>query len=586
MANFFKIFFASFLALIVFSIVSLVVSLFFLAAIATPEQPVIGNNAVLVLDLSKTYREQAQDNPLAALMGGTEEESLPGLYDMVRMIKAAATDDEVKAIYIKANDNANGFAATEEIRDALLAFKKSNKTVIAYGEVISQNAYYVAQVADKIYCNPKGAFDFRGFATSLFFLKGTLEKLEIEPQIFYAGKFKSATEPLREYKMTNANRLQTAVFMGDLYQHFLAKTAETRKVDTTTLHQLANTGTIQSPYDALTYKLIDGLKYDDEVKAELLTKLGLKETDKINYVSFDDYQKARTMDNGSGSDKIAVIYAEGDIVDGKGDDESIGSDKFRNLIRKARLDKSVKAIVLRVNSPGGSALASEVMWRELSLARKVKPVVVSMGDVAASGGYYIACGGDSVFAQPNTITGSIGVFGIIPNMQAFFKNKLGMTFDGVKTATYADFGDVSRPLTAAEKVFVQNSIDTIYHTFKIRVADARNMSVDAVDSIAQGRVWTGKRAVEIGLVDKLGSLKDAIDCAARMSKLSTYKLKGYPEQQPFFEKLFGSVTKTTKVKSIKEEIGVAQYDMYMRLKKLNSIMGIPQARMPFDMKFR
>ncbi len=226
MANFFKIFFASFLALIVFSIVSLVVSLFFLAAIATPEQPVIGNNAVLVLDLSKTYREQAQDNPLAALMGGTEEESLPGLYDMVRMIKAAATDDEVKAIYIKANDNANGFAATEEIRDALLAFKKSNKTVIAYGEVISQNAYYVAQVADKIYCNPKGAFDFRGFATSLFFLKGTLEKLEIEPQIFYAGKFKSATEPLREYKMTDANRLQTAVFMGDLYQHFLAKTAE------------------------------------------------------------------------------------------------------------------------------------------------------------------------------------------------------------------------------------------------------------------------------------------------------------------------------------------------------------------------
>jgi protease-4 len=585
MANFFKIFFASFLALLVFTVIGFVVSLVLLAAIASPETPTVGKNAVLVLDMSKLYKEQAQENPFAGIAGAGEEE-LPGLYDMVRLIKQAATNDEVKAIYIKASDNVNGFAASEEIRNALIEFKQSKKMVIAYGEMITQKAYYVAQVADKVYVNPKGFFDFRGFASSLFFIKGSLEKLDIEPQIFYAGKFKSATEPLREYKMTEANKLQTSVYLGDLYQHFLAKTAEVRNIDTIRLHQLANTGAIQTPYDALQSKLIDGVRYDDEVKSEILLKLGLKENEKINYVSFSDYQKARTINKGDGTDKIAVIYAEGDIVDGYGDETNIGSDRFRNIIRKARLDKSVKAVVLRVNSPGGSALASEVMWRELTLTKKVKPVIISMGDVAASGGYYIACGGDSVFAQPNTITGSIGVFGIIPNMQSFFKNKLGITFDGVKTANYADFGDISRPLNPAEKVFIQNSIDSIYYTFKSRVADARNMTVEAVDSIAQGRVWTGKRAVSIGLVDKLGSLNDAINCAARMAKTTSFRVKEYPEQQPFFEKLFNTVTTTTKVSTIKKEIGTEQYDLLMRLTKWNAMMGIPQARMPFELDIK
>src|SRR6478609_8801611 len=452
MKAFFKTFFASLLALIIFTVIGVFILIGIVASATSEEKPFVGSKAVLVLDLSNQFKEQAVNNPLRALMNESDKD-VPSLYDMVRMIHHAKSDSTVKGIYILCGNNVNGFGASEELRNAILDFKTTRKFVIAYGEAISQKGYYVGNCADKIYCHPQGGVEWQGFASTMLFLKGALDKLQIQPQIFYAGKFKSATEPLRETQMTEANRIQTSVWLGDLYDHFLQAAAKARSIDTAKLRSLALNGTIQTANDAWVNGLVDGLKYDDEVKDEFLKKLKLGEKDKINFVSFDDYSKAVNFKQTGGDGKIAVIYADGDIVSGSGDDEQVGSDAYRVLIRKLRLDKNVKAIVFRVNSPGGSALASDVIWREISLTRKEKPVVVSMGDLAASGGYYISCNADSVFADNTTITGSIGVFTIVANMQSFFKNKLGITFDRVRTAPYADMGSSDRPLTDAEKKF-------------------------------------------------------------------------------------------------------------------------------------
>src|SRR5580704_13004270 len=341
------------------------------------------------------------------------------------------------------------------MRLALADFKKSGKFVYAYGEAISQKAYYVAGVANKIYCHPKGDLEWKGFAAEMMYLKGALQKLEIDPQVFYAGKFKSATEPLREDRMTDANRLQQTQLLGDFYNRLLEYTAQSRGLDTAVLRKCANEHLIREAEDALEYRLVDGLKYDDEVKDELREKLNVDKHAWLNFVSLGKYAKAVNY-KATGKDKISLIYAEGDVVDGKGEKDEIGSDTYRWLIRKARFDKDVKAIVIRVNSGGGSSLASEDIWREVTLAKKEKPVVVSFGDVAASGAYYLSCDADSIFALPGTITGSIGVFSIIPNLGTFFKNKLGVTFDGVKTAPEADALTVTRPLSAAAKTFIQS----------------------------------------------------------------------------------------------------------------------------------
>lgn len=585
MRSFFKIFFASFLALLVFMLVGILIMLAIIANMTSDNKPDIGNKGVLVVDLTKEYKEQKSDDPLNTLRGNADQ-NVPGLYDVVRMISYAKKDSSIKGIYIKSDDNANGFAASEELRNALADFKQSRKFVIAFGDVLTQKSYYVASVADRLYCNPKGTVDWRGLESTLFFLKGALEKLEIEPQIFYAGKFKSATEPLRAYQMTEPNRLQTSVYLNDLYSRILLSAAEKSKLDTGRLHELANTGTVQTASEAIKYHLIDGLRYDDEVKSELINNLKIDRHKKINFVSLGKYAKAVDFTpNGGG--RIAIIYAEGEIIDGKGKEgTTIGSDEYKNLIRKVRLDKNIKAIVLRVNSPGGSALASEEIWREISIAKKEKPVVVSFGDVAASGGYYISCNADSIFAEPNTITGSIGVFGIIPNMKKFFNDKLGITFDGVKTGPFADMPTASRPLNAAEKQIVQNSIDTIYNTFKERVAEGRRLPLQVVDSIAQGRVWTGQRAVQIGLVDKLGNINDAVACAARMSKQKEYTLREYPEKTNFIEELLKNYKEEVKVTSIKEEIGEEQYNILQQLKNIKSMVGMPQARLPFELSIR
>jgi protease-4 len=580
MKSFFKIFIASLLALIVFTILGVMVLIGLAASASSSDKPVIGTDAVLVLDLSKPYKETVQENPFASLTTDGDFE-IPSLFEMVRLIEHAKKDANVKGIYILASSNANGFAASEEIRKALLDFRKSKKFVVAYGETITQKGYSVANVAQKIFVHPQGGLEWAGFSSNLLFLKGMLDKLEIKPQIFYAGKFKSATEPLRETQMTDANRLQTSVWLGDLYNQFLYQTAAARNLDTALIRSLAVEGKIQTAADAVKYNLIDGLKYDDQVKNEITGRLNLAVNSKINFIYFGEYAKSVTLNESAASEKIAIIYASGDIISGTGTDEQVASDDYKDLIRKARLDKSVKAIVLRVNSPGGSALASDVIWREVSLAKKEKPVIVSMGDVAASGGYYIACNANKVFANASTITGSIGVFSIVPNIESFLKNKIGITTDRVRTGPFADMGSMDRALTEPEKKFFQASTDSIYNTFKSRVSEGRKRNMEYVDSIAQGRVWTGTRGMSVGLVDEIGTLSDAIKAAASMAKITTYRLKEYPEKKNILEQLFNNYKRTVSMRLIESELGADQLLMMQQVKKVKAMVGVPQTALPY-----
>ena len=584
MRQFFKFFIAALLAIVVFSVIAILVAVGWIGSIASPGKPETGARGVLYIDLQQVVTEQEMNNPLAGL-GTGDQYNMPGLYDMVRLIRYAKSDTAIKGIYLRCNENPNGLATSDELRNALRDFKTSKKFVYAYGDVISQRAYYIASVADKIYCNPRGGVDWKGFSIQYLFFRQALEKLEIEPQVFYAGKFKSATEPFRADHMTEANRLQSSVFLDDVYNRFLVETAAARNTDTATLHHCAEGLLIQSAADAIRYKLVDASEYDDEVKDEIKQLTGTDSSSKINFVPAGKYAKAVNYKDGKGTDKIALIYAQGDIVDGTGEKGEIGGDTFRWLIRKARMDKDIKAIVLRVNSGGGSAMASENMWRELAVAKKEKPVILSFGDYAASGGYYMSCGADSIFAQPNTLTGSIGVFSLVLNMKKFLGNKLGLTFDGVKTAAHADMATSVNPMNETEKRFMQNGVDSIYKTFLTRVANGRKMSVAMVDTIAQGRIWTGSRAIGLGLVDKLGGLQDAIDCAARMAKLKDYRIKEYPEPMSWWEKLFGGYKNTAKTQAIQEEMGEQGFRIYTSMKKLKAITAGSQARMPFEVSF-
>lgn len=580
MRSFLKFFFASFVALIVFSIIGFFFMLAMITRLATAEKVVIGTNGVLVLDISQSFNEQRVINDPISTYYTDEPGQVPGLFDVVRLIKKAATDDNIKGIYLKTDGNGNGYASSEELYKAIIEFRKSKKFVYAYAEIMPQNAYGIAVAADKVYLNPKGSIDFSGYSLTMLYLKGTLEKLEIQPQIFYNGKFKSATEPLRETKMTEANRIQTTAFLNELYGDFLQKVSKARDIDTATLHQYANEGNIQFPEDALRYKLVDGLRYDDQVMDEIKRHLNLKGEEKVNFVSINRYDKARGSSDASGN--LALIYAEGDIVGGSSDNQTtIASEDYIKMIRDARQDRDVKAIVFRVNSPGGSALASEGIWRELSLARKSKPVVVSMGNYAASGGYYISCMADSIFAESTTLTGSIGVFAVLPNMQGFFNNKLGITFDNVKTGQYADLGAAHRPLTEKEKAIIQRSVDSIYATFKDRVVDGRKLSAAIVDSISQGRVWTGFQAQKLGLVDRLGGISDALACAARMANLPETNVVAYPKPVNPYEKLIKTLGGDIRAGMVKEELG-EHYHFYQVLKNLTRMTSGVQAKLPYD----
>ena len=578
MKSFFKTFFAALLALIIFSFLGFFILIGIAAAFSTDEKVAVAQNSVLVIDASETFLEQSKNDPFSEFMNKKNGKQ-PSLSELIGLLNYAKKDSSIKGIYIKCAENSNGYAATEEIRKALIDFKKSNKFIVAYAETISQKGYMMANVADQIYTHPQGGMEWAGFNYETIFFKGLIDKLEIEPQIFYAGKFKSATEPFRYAQMSDANKLQTGIWLNSIYNNFIQGTAEMRQLNADSIKAFANEGKVQNAKDALKYKLVDGLLYDDQLKKIISKKLRVADETKISFVSINNYAESVAL-RGTGSGKIAVIYADGDVVMGKGQNEAIASDDYRALIQKIRNDKSIDAVVLRVNSPGGSALASDIIWREIDLLKKEKPVVVSMGDVAASGGYYIACGADSIFADANTITGSIGVFSVIPNAEKFLKNKVGITFDRVKTGQYADAPSATRALTVTEQRFLQAGVDSVYHTFKSRVAAGRQKSVAYIDSIAQGRVWTGADAIKVGLVDKIGTLNDALASAAKMAKLKGYSIKKYPESRSFIEEFFEGYKNEVKTKAIQQELGLEQWQVLQHIKSMKQLMGQPQARLP------
>ncbi|WDF54102.1 signal peptide peptidase SppA [Mucilaginibacter sp. KACC 22063] len=585
MKQFFKFVLATIVGLVITTVLLLFVIIGFVSSASSDKEVSVEPNSILTISLDHPIAERTPNNPLAGLgFLGFDSDKAIGLNDILANIKKAKTDDNIKGIFLTESYMLNGQATTEEIRKALIDFKKSGKFVVAYAEIYTQSFYYLASVADKVYLNPKGIFDFSGFSSQITFFKGTLDKLGIEAQVIKVGTYKSAVEPFVLNKMSDANREQVNAYLGSLYDYFLNNIASSRHLNADTLRNVANNMRIQFAEDALKYKLVDGLKYKDEILDDLKDRSGISHKKDLNSVNIGDYTNSKSdkdSDSGSSDRKIAIIYASGEISGGDGDDNTIGSDKISAALRKVRLDNKVKAVVLRVNSPGGSSLASAVIWREVQLIHKVKPIIVSMGDYAASGGYYISCAADSIIAEPNTITGSIGIFSILPNMQKFFNDKVGVTFDGVKTGKFADLGDISRPLTPEEHMILQTQVNRGYDEFTKAVADGRHKTQAYINSIGQGRVWTGSQALKLGLVDRLGNINDAVASAAKKANVKDYKLVTYPEQKSIFNKFSGNISSHIKAKVIESELG-ENYTFYQQVKSLQHLMRIPQARLPYD----
>jgi protease-4 len=603
MKNFFSTFFGAVVGVIVAGILctiifaTIIVSSFKTQFNFGKEKEVrVKANSVLMLKFKEPIKERGVSNPLSELglgdfIGG---KSGMGLNDIMSSIKKAETDTAIKGIYLDLNDEPVASSATlEEVRNSLLAFKASKKFVYAYAENYSQKSYYLASVADKIYLHPEGEFMFKGLSAQIMYYKNALEKLNVEMQVFRHGKFKSAVEPYLLDKMSAPNRLQLKTLLNSLWIHMLEGISKQRGVSVPELQQIADGLKINFPADAQQFKLVDELKYKDEVSDILKQKLGVKEKQKINFISLSDYnssgketgeddEKTKNKKHDSKA-KLAVIYAVGEIASGEGDADKIGSETTAKAIRDARTDTTVKGIILRVNSPGGSALASDVIWREVTLAKKVKPVVVSMGDVAASGGYYISCAANYIFAQPNTITGSIGVFGVIPNAQKLFSEKLGINIDTVNTNNHSDIGSLYRPASAQEAAYIQKGVEQVYSTFTKRVAEGRGIPQPQVDSIGQGRVWSGSDAIGIKLVDELGGINDAINYTAKKVNLKEgdYEILSLPKLKDPIKDLLNGKKSDEEVRVLQQNLGIF-YDYIKYAQSIIRAKGV-QARLPFEM---
>ncbi|MBR4146582.1 MAG: signal peptide peptidase SppA [Bacteroidales bacterium] len=546
---------------------------------------VVKPNSVLLMKLNYEIPDRTVDDPFSSIDFNTMETiETTGLNEILRNIEHAKTDPNIKGIYLELSSIPTSAATLQEIRSKLMEFKESGKFIACYGEMYSQSAYYMASVADKIWLNPEGMIDLHGMASQIMFYKRLFDKLDIEMQIVRGpnNRFKSAVEPYFLEKMSEANREQMDKLLGTMWGQILQGISETRNISVEQLNQIAdNLELMTDAQKALEYGLVDQLYFKDQVLDELKSLTG--STKKLNAVGNANYAKSYKVKNPS-KNEVAVIYASGQIFDGKGnEDQAIYSENLSKTIRKAREDKDVKAVVLRVNSPGGSALASAVIGRELDLTREVKPLIVSMGNYAASGGYWISAKGDYIFADPTTLTGSIGVFGTFPNMKGFLNDKLGLTFDVAKTNENADFGSVAEPLTQFQYAKLQENVVKTYDEFTQRVAEGRGMRQTYVDSIGQGRVWAGADAIELGLVDQLGDMEDAIAFAAERANLGNdYKVVEMPKAKDFFTRIMESMNKTDEIDAaLKQKLGV-YYHYVEGLENLQKNTGI-QARMPFDL---
>jgi len=584
--DFVKHIFATIIGVLVTFVIIFVVFLVFIGALVqqstSQSAAIVPDNSVLYMSLDHEIVEKTESNPFGDLnIPGYGASKSIGLNDILKRIQAAKEDDNIKGIYLNPSTINVGFASLKEIRDALVDFKTSKKFIVAYSEMYSQKAYYLASVADKIYVNPEGAIDFRGLSSSVVFMKDALDKLGVEMQVVKVGTYKSAVEPFLLNEMSSANREQVTSYLNSIYASFLTDIAEERKISTDSLDRIADAFLVRNAEDAVKYKFVDAKLYKDELLDEIKDRLKVEKDKDISAVSLLTYSP-KEKENSS-KNKIAVLYAYGNIVDGEGITGDIGGDKLSRQLRKLRKDDDIKAVVLRVNSPGGSALASDIIWREVELTRKVKPVMVSMGDYAASGGYYIAAAADSIFAEKGTLTGSIGVFGMIPNFKGLLNDKLGIHIDEVSTGKFSNLmSDMDRPMTAEERSIVQLEVDRIYNTFMKRVADGRKISVQRVDSIGQGRVWTGNQALELGLVDKIGNVQRAVQAAAYKAKLADYAIVELPEKEDPFSSILSTSKEKIKTWLFAEELGDYQKYIY-DIRNALQHTGM-QARIPYTIE--
>ncbi|HOY38487.1 MAG: signal peptide peptidase SppA [Bacteroidales bacterium] len=584
--KFWKIFLAcllgSFVAMILY-VVFMFFSFGVLLSSLSPSAPAIKDNSVLKITLSEDIPDRTNENPFVNFDFATFKTSqVVGLNDILKCLEKAKTDEKIKGIFLDVSSVPAGMATLEEIRNALIEFKETGKFIISYSDAYTQKSYYLASVADKIYLNPQGGLDWRGMYAQVTFFKGTLEKMGIEVQVFRHGKFKSAIEPFLLDKMSEENKLQTLTYVSSIWNHMLTGISVKRNITVADLNLYADSLMIFDAKSALQYKFVDKLVYRDEVLTEIKTKASYSDKDEDYLVSLGTYSKipVKAKKEKYSENRIAVIFAEGSIVDGDGKDDEIGGDRLAAEIRKAREDEKVKAVVLRVNSPGGSGLASEIILHEMELTKAVKPVVVSMGNYAASGGYYIACKASYIFAQPNTLTGSIGVFGLLPNMQKLLTDKIGLSFDGVGTNAHSDMGSITRPVTTQEGMVIQKQIEDFYSVFINHVAQGRSMTVAEVDSIGQGRVWSGENALQIGLVDEIGGLDKAVKKAVELAKLTDYRIKELPEVKDFFETMMSDFSNQMEQSYIKKNLG-EDYRYIEMLQYVKNASGV-QARIPYQ----
>ncbi|MFB6320417.1 signal peptide peptidase SppA [Saccharicrinis sp. FJH54] len=586
MKDFFKYVLATFTALFLFSVIGFFISVLVIGGIAAmgEKEVQVKPNSVLNLKVQGQIVERKADNPLEDLLFSNQDEiRMMGLNEIRSSIYKAKFDPNIKGIYLNPGLFSCGISTVEEIKDYIEDFKTTGKFVIAYSGNYSQLGYYLAASADKVYMNPQGMLEIRGLSANYTFFKKAMDKLGIEANIFKVGKYKSAIEPFINDQMSQYSKEQSEVLINSLWGTYKDRLAKDRNITDKVLEDFAQQGLMLSNQEvAVTAGLIDDLKYADQILAELNDSCDRKESAEPNFISLQKYTKANVKtDRKYSRNKIAFIYASGGIDDGSND--GIKSGELAASIRDARTDTTVKAIVLRVNSPGGSAYGSEQIWRELELAKEGKPLIVSMGDVAASGGYYISCNAHTIMARPSTITGSIGIFGMIPNFKGL-TDKIGVTFDGVKTNEYADLMSVVRPMTQSEKNMLQAWVERGYNTFLTRCADGRNKTPEEINEIGQGRVWSGEDAKKIDLIDKFGGIDDAIALAAEMAGLKEYRLMELPEQKDFFQQLIDDLSAEVKTSMLEMRMG-ENYEIYKKLIHYKGLSGL-QARMPYELNIQ
>ena len=589
MKDFIKYTMATVVGLVLVSIIMGILTFVSMAGMIASEgmSSPIEKKSVLRITLKGSITERAgEENPLSKLGGETTQQI--ALDQALQALEKAAKNDKIEGIYMEGGILSAYPAEVQELRQALLEFKKSGKWIIAYADTYSRSAYYLCSVADKVYLNPIGMLDWSGLSSNPMFFTGLMKKLGIKMQVFKVGTYKSAVEPYIAEQMSDANREQVSSYQQSIWNNMLKDVAKSRKTTAEALNSLADSLTILSgPEASVKGRLVDKLCYQDEVKKILKNKAKMEEDESLRFVSISDVALSEEL-NDKVDDEIAVYYAYGeikeDITGGFAQESAITSKQMTKDLQELREDDDVKAVVLRVNSPGGSAYASEQIWREVQLLSKEKPVIVSMGALAASGGYYISCGANKIFAEPTTLTGSIGIFGMIPDATELLTDKLGLSFDVVKTNAHSDFGAMGRPLNESECRLMQAYINQGYELFTGRVAQGRKISQDSVKAVAEGRVWTGEQAMKIGLVDKLGNLNDAIAAAAKAAKIEKYSVGRYPEPAPWFASLLQEKKADYMDSQMRSALGEF-YPAFSLIRNLKNQDAI-QARMTFIPDFR